>query len=431
MFSLQSRACGIMKSLMTYRQAVEQLYALGNEVSTAKLGLDRIRLLLRRLGDPQSACSYVHVAGTNGKGSVSAMVEAGLRTTGVRTGLFTSPHLVEPAERIQVSGAPVPKDEFAAAFDEVQDAAARMMAGGELDLHPTYFESVTAMAFLVFRARGVETAVMEVGLGGRLDATNVIMPRLCVITPIDYDHQNYLGDRIEQIAAEKAGILKTGVPAVFARQGAAAMEVLEARAAELGIPFEKAEEAVVSDVEITTNGSSFVLNGERLVCPLAGEHQVDNAIAAALALRQLGYSCGGLGTARWPGRLERVAEQPEIILDGAHNPAGARALARYITAFGNRSVHLVYGVMQDKPVREMTCDLFPLASSIVVTAPANTRAMPPDEVIRKAVPHACVAAAPNIRSALEIARDKAGRDAVIFVTGSLYLVGEARALLVE
>jgi dihydrofolate synthase/folylpolyglutamate synthase len=287
------------------------------------------------------------------------------------------------------------------------------------------------MAFLVFRARGVETAVMEVGLGGRLDATNVIMPRLCVITPIDYDHQNYLGDRIEQIAAEKAGILKAGVPAVFARQGAAAMGVLEARAAELGIPFEKAEEAVVSDVEITANGSSFVLNGERLVCPLAGEHQVDNAIVAALALRRLGYTWGGLATARWPGRLERVAEQPEIILDGAHNPAGARALARYITAFGNRSVHLVYGVMQDKPVREMTCDLFPLASSIVVTAPANTRAMPPDDVIRQAVPHACISAAPNIRSALETARDKAGRDAVIFVTGSLYLVGEARALLVE
>jgi dihydrofolate synthase/folylpolyglutamate synthase len=421
-----------MKSLMTYRQAVAQLYALGNEVSTAKLGLDRIRLLLLRLGDPQRASSYVHVAGTNGKGSVSAMVEAGLRAAGVRTGLFTSPHLVEPTERIRISGEPVSQDEFAAAFDEVHDAAARMMGAGGLDLHPTYFESVTAMAFLLFRARGVETAVMEVGLGGRLDATNVISPRLCVITPIDYDHQNFLGDRIEHIAAEKAGILKAGVPAVFARQGSAAMRVLEARAVELDIPFEKAEEAPVSDIEITTNGSSFLLNGERIMCPLAGEHQVENAIVAALALRQLGYSCGGIAAARWPGRLERVAEHPDIILDGAHNPAGARALARYVReTLGNRKVHLVYGVMQDKPVREMTYDLFPLASSVVVTAPANTRAMPPDEVIREAVPHPCIGIASNIGTAIEMARDRAGSDGVIVVTGSLYLVGEARALLVE
>jgi dihydrofolate synthase/folylpolyglutamate synthase len=421
-----------MKSLMTYRQAVAQLYALGNEVSTAKLGLDRIRLLLRRLGDPQLACSYVHVAGTNGKGSVSAMVEAGLRGAGIRTGLFTSPHLVEPAERIQISDEPVSEDEFAGAFDEVHHAADRMMGAGELDLHPTYFESVTAMAFLLFRARGVETAVMEVGLGGRLDATNVIVPRLSVITPIDYDHQSYLGDRIEQIAAEKAGILKAGVPAVFARQSAAAMPVLEARAAELGIPFEKAEDAVVSDVEITANGSSFLLDGERIVCPLAGEHQADNAVVAALALRRLGYSRRGIAAARWPGRLERVAEHPDIILDGAHNSAGARALAMYIRqTWPDRKIHLVYGVMQDKPVREMTYDLFPLASSVVVTAPANTRAMPPDDLIREAVPHACVSSASNIRAAIQMAREKAGSDGVIVVTGSLYLVGEARALLVE
>jgi dihydrofolate synthase/folylpolyglutamate synthase len=307
-----------------------------------------------------------------------------------------------------------------------------MMGAGELDLHPTYFESVTAMAFLLFRARGVEIGVMEVGLGGRLDATNVITPRLCAITPIDYDHQNYLGDRIEQIAAEKAGILKAGVSAVFARQSSSAMRVLEARAAELDIPFEKAEEAVLSDVEITANGSSFLLDGERIMCPLAGEHQVDNAVVAALALRQLGYSCSGIAATHWPGRLERVAEQPETILDGAHNPSGARALARYIRrTWPDRKVHLVYGVMQDKPVREMTSDLFPLASSVVVTAPANTRAMSPDDAIREAVPHACIGSAPNIRAAIEMVRERAGSNDVILVTGSLYLVGEARALLVE
>jgi len=417
---------------MTYEDTLRFLFSLGHELKAVKWDLERIRALLAELGNPQERCRYVHVAGTNGKGSVSAMVEAGLRPAGVRTGLFTSPHLVDPTERIRISGEPVSEGEFAGAFDEVHDAAARMMAAGELDFHPTYFESVTAMAFLLFRARQVEMAVMEVGLGGRLDATNVIMPRLCVITPIDYDHQDYLGDRIEQIAAEKAGILKAGVPAVFARQGAPVMSVLVARAAELGIAFEKSEDAPVSGIEITPNGSGFLLHGERVRCPLAGEHQVDNAIVAALALRRLGYSCEGIAATQWPGRLERVAKQPEIILDGAHNLAGARALARYICGtFANRAVHLVYGVMQDKPVREMTCELFPLAASVVVTTPANTRAMPPDEVIREAVPHSCIGSAPHIGAALEMARDKAGRDGVILVTVSLYLVGEARALLVE
>ncbi|HTP86804.1 MAG TPA: folylpolyglutamate synthase/dihydrofolate synthase family protein [Bryobacteraceae bacterium] len=417
---------------MNYRDAVHHLYALGNEVSTAKLGLDRVRLLLRQLGDPQSACRYVHVAGTNGKGSVSAMIEAGLRAAGVRTGLYTSPHLVEPTERIRIAGAPIGEDEFAGAFTEVHDAAARMMAAGDLDLHPTYFECVTAMAFLLFRARGVKIAVMEVGLGGRLDATNVIAPDLCAIAAIDYDHQNFLGDRIEQIAGEKAGILKAAVPAVFARQTMTAMDVLLKRAAELGIAFERADAASVSSVEIGATGSAFLLDGERIVCPLAGEHQVDNAIVAGLALRRLGYPPGGIATARWPGRLERVATNPDIILDGAHNPAGARALAAYLRRIdAGRTVHLIYGVMRDKPVHEMTAELFPLAASIVVTAPDNTRAMPPDELIRQAAPHAQISPADNIAAALEAVRARARADEVIVITGSLFLVGEARALLVE
>jgi dihydrofolate synthase/folylpolyglutamate synthase len=416
---------------MTYSQAVERLYALGNEVSTAKLGLDRIAMLLRRLGDPQSGRRYVHVAGTNGKGSVSAMVEAGLRAAGVRTALYTSPHLVEPLERIQIAGTPVSEDEFAGAFAEVHDAV-RMMAAGEIDLHPTWFESVTAMAFLLFRARGVDLAVMEVGLGGRLDATNVIAPDLCVITPVDYDHQNFLGDRIEQITAEKAGILKPGVPAVFARQSARAMRVLERRAAELGVPFERAGEVRVSDLEITAHGSSFLLGTERVECPLAGEHQADNATVAALALRRLGYPASGIATARWPGRLERVAERPDIVLDGAHNLAGVRALAAYIRRFyAGRQIRLVYGVMRDKPVSEMTAELFPLAAGVVVTAPENARAMAPEEVIREAAPHPDIRAASNVAAALARARSQAAPDSAIVITGSLFLVGEARALLVK
>lgn len=421
-----------MKSLMTYREAVARLYALGNEVSTAKLGLARIAALLSHLDNPHWACRFVHVAGTNGKGSVSAMIEAGLRAAGVRTGLYTSPHLVEPVERIQIAGAPVSEAEFAGAFGEVRDAAGSMMATGELDLHPTYFESVTAMAFLLFRAHRVEMAVVEVGLGGRLDATNVITPELCVITPVDYDHQNFLGDSIELIAAEKAGILKPGVPAVFARQSAAAMRILEQRAAELDVPFDRAEDAMVSNLQITAAASTFLLGAGRIECPLAGEHQVDNAIVAALALRKLGYSTAGIAATRWPGRLERVAERPAIILDGAHNPAGARALAAYIRRISrDRDIHLVYGVMRDKPVREMTAELFPLAASVIATAPANSRAMAPGDVIREAAPHPDICAAPNIAAALEMARRKVSPDGAIIVTGSLFLVGEARALLVK
>lgn len=417
---------------MTYREAVARLYALGNEVSTAKLGLDRIALLLRHLGDPQSACRYVHVAGTNGKGSVSAMVEAGLRAAGTRTGLYTSPHLVEPTERIQIAGTPVSEDEFARAFVEVHNAAERMIAAGELDLHPTYFESVTAMAFLLFRARGVETAVIEVGLGGRLDATNVIVPELCAITTIDYDHQNFLGDRIEQIAAEKAGILKPRVPAVFARQPAPAMDVLERRAKELDVPFERADRAPISGLELTATGSTFLLDEQRIVCPLAGRHQVDNASVAALALRKLGYSAAGIATARWPGRLERVAERPDIVLDGAHNPAGVQALIAYIRrTYAGREIHLIYGVMRDKPVGEMTAALFPLAASVVVTAPVNARAMAPGDLVRAAAPHPNIRTAPNVASSLEVVRSHATAGDVIIVTGSLFLVGEARALLVK
>jgi dihydrofolate synthase/folylpolyglutamate synthase len=288
------------------------------------------------------------------------------------------------------------------------------------------------MAFLLFRRRGVEMAVMEVGLGGRLDATNVIAPELCVITPIDYDHQDFLGHRIEQIAAEKAGILKPGVPAVFARQSPPVMRVLARRAAELGVPFERAGEVRVSDLQITADGSSFLLGGERVECPLAGEHQAHNATVAALALRKLGYPAGGIAMARWPGRLERVAERPDILLDGAHNLAGGRALAAYIRRiYAGRQVRLVYGVMRDKPVREMTAELFPLAASVVVTAPANARAMAPEEVIREAAPHPRIRAASNAAAALEMARSEAGLDDAIVVTGSLFLVGEARALLVK
>src|SRR5580704_11451263 len=236
--------------MFTYPDSVRFLYALGNEIKTAKLGLERIRAVLAALGDPQLAYRVVHVAGTNGKGSTCAMIEAGLRAAGIRTGLFTSPHLIEPTERIRIDGIPVTPEQFQQAFEVVHNCAERL----DLDCHPTYFETVTAMGFWLFRELGVETAVVETGLGGRLDATNVTQPVLTVITPIDFDHEAYLGHTLEAISGEKAGILKAGVPAVFARQRPEAAAVLDARAAELGVRVVRAEEFEIRDLEIDARG---------------------------------------------------------------------------------------------------------------------------------------------------------------------------------
>ncbi len=409
---------------MNYSESVQYLYSLGNEVLTAKLGLDRIRALLEALGNPQRACRWIHVAGTNGKGSTSAMIEAGLRAAGIRTGLYISPHLIEPTERIQIAGQPVSQQQFASAFDHVHAMAEQMLAAGTIDMHPTYFETVTAMAFVLFAAEKVHTVILEVGLGGRLDATNVVAPELCVITPIDFDHQVFLGDTIEQIAAEKAGILKPGVPAVFADQRPEAEAVLRAHAQG---PYTLSRDWAITDLAMDARGSHFCLRGVRIECPLAGEHQVENARVAAIALTELGVSPAGIAATRWPGRMERVSERPEIVIDGAHNPAGVRALVDYIRRFyfGRRGIWIVYGALRDKAVAEMASILFPLADRLILTAPANTRAMPPEDI---PAPGALITH--SVAEAIGLLAD-ASPDDVIFITGSLYLVGEARALLVK
>src|ERR1700676_1762991 len=312
---------------MTYSESVHFLYSLGNEIQTAKFGLDRITRLLEALGSPHRTGRFVHVAGTNGKGSTSAMIEAGFRAAGIRTGLYTSPHPSKPTERIQIAGDAISQAQFAEAFTQVHELAERMLLAGELDLHPTYFETVTAMAFLLFARQDVDTIVLEVGMGGRLDATNVVLPALSVITPIDFDHQAFLGDTLPKIAAEKAGILKPGVPAVFAEQRAEAEAVLRAHAKG---PYTLAREWAITDLTIDERGSKFRMRDLDIVCPLAGQHQVENARAAAIALHQLGVSPAGIANTRWPGRLEQVSRRPAIILDGAHNPAGTRALVDYI-----------------------------------------------------------------------------------------------------
>ncbi len=405
---------------MNYPESVQFLYALGNEVKTIKLGLDRIRILLDALGNPQRAYKVVHVAGTNGKGSVCAMIDAGLRAANVRTGMFTSPHLIEPTERIQIDGMPVSQAEFERAFNAIHETAEKL----NLDVHPTYFETVTAMAFWLFRERGVETAVIEVGLGGRLDATNVVEPTLTVITPIDLDHQIYLGNTLTEIAGEKAGILKPGVPAVFSKQLPEAAAVLNVRAAELGIKVTRDEDFEIRDLVMNERGAHF----SGLECPLAGEHQVDNAVTAAQALIALGVSPEGIEEARWPGRIEHVTPNPDTILDGAHNPAGARALATYLQRFyKTRKRWVIFGAMRDKDVKEVAGILFPVADELVFTAPKapGNRAMPPEELQAMA---GRGHVEPTVQEAYDWVLKQVTAEDVLIITGSLYLVGEARSL---
>ncbi len=421
---------------MNYPDSVEFLYALGNEIKTAKFGLERITAVLDALGRPQDRLRIVHVAGTNGKGSTCAMIESALRATGARTGLFTSPHLAEPTERIRISGDPVSHERFASAFDRVHEAVEGLLSKGLIDYHTTYFETVTAMALLVFAEENVEWTVLEVGLGGRLDATNVCSPRLCVITPVDFDHEQYLGRSIEAIAGEKAGIIKPGVPAVFSRQREEAARILHDRAAELKAPVIESSSWQVENLEAGRAGSAFDLSGPadermRITCPLAGEHQVENTVTAAIALNALGIPSvqieAGIAATRWPGRLERVSNNPEIVLDGAHNPAGARSLAAYMDRFyrGER-IRLIYGAMRDKALAEMAGILFPRAAEVIVTAPQQARAVHPEVLVRVS-DHPRIRITPKLEDALAIVRSEPGGP--VFVAGSLFLVAEARALL--
>ncbi len=419
---------------MSYPDSVRYLYSLGNELKAgAKFGLERMQSLLRALGDPQKDQRFIHIAGTNGKGSTAAMIASILCQAGLRTGLYTSPHLIEPTERIQIDGEEISAEAFAAAFNTVHSAAESLVRTGEIDAHPSYFETVTAMALLVFRDR-TQISVIEVGLGGRLDATNVIAPELCVITPVSFDHEAFLGNTLESIAGEKAGILKGGVPVVMMPQENAAEGVIARRAEELGCRIIRTAELDVQNVSVNANASSFDISGLHYQCSLPGRHQIENAKAAILSARELGVTqraiAAGLRQVRWPGRLELVSQDPDTFLDGAHNPAGAKVLAQYLREFfAGRPIWLVYGAMRDKAVEEVTEELFPLATKLILTVPDMARALRPEALLQM-TDRADVTVIGSVREAIEETR-LAPRDAAIFFTGSLYLVGEARKLLIH
>jgi dihydrofolate synthase/folylpolyglutamate synthase len=419
---------------VSYPDSVGYLYSLGNELKVgAKFGVERMRALLGRLDNPERGQRFIHVAGTNGKGSTCAMIANTLRHAGLCTGLYTSPHLIEPTERIQIDGDSVTTTDFARAFETVHAAAEALLKEDRIDSHPSYFETVTAMALLSFRKR-CDIAVMEVGLGGRLDATNVVEPELCVITPVSFDHESFLGNTLESIAAEKAGILKPGVPLVLSCQRPVGEAVIVNRARELGCEVTRTANLAISDIILTPHGSTFRSGDTPYRCGLAGEHQIENAAAAILACRRLGLDEGaiqvGLKDVRWPGRMEFVRESPDFVLDGAHNPAGAAALAAYIRRFcSHRPVWIVYGAMRDKAIEEVTAQLFPLARRLILTAPRFPRALRPEAILAVGG-HPDPVLTGTLAKAIQIA-STAPPDAIVFFTGSLFLVGEARALLIR
>jgi len=435
---------------MNYESAVRYLLSLGRELgaptqaTAAKFNLENITVLMERLGRPERTYPIVHIAGTNGKGSTAAFLESILRAAGFRTGLNTSPHLERINERIRINGEEVSDQIFAETFTRVQEVIEELLAAGRLQAHPTYFECVTALAFEVFARERVEFAVVEVGLGGRLDATNIVRPQVSVITRIDFDHENYLGHSLEEIAREKAGIVKAGVPVATAPQLPEVREVLRGKARELDATIVDTGEDFDLEREIAEAGCARALararaRGEavRLAPGLPGRFQLENALNAAATARLLqarGYRITnqnieqGIRSAEWPGRLERLQAGPDVYLDGAHNPGAARELAQFLEEnFARRRVYLIFGAMRDKSVDEMTGILFPLASEVILTQPGTPRAVSANQLADLAGHHAArYTVIRDAEEALESALAKARSDDAVFVTGSLYLVGQLR-----
>ena len=394
----------------------------GLEQFGIKFGLDNISGIVAALGHPERAFRSVHVAGTNGKGSVTAMVDAALRAAGHRSARYTSPHLVDLAERFVIDGEPVARGALADASSGVRDAIERLRAGGGLDVQPTFFEVATAIAFELFRRAGVAVAVLEVGLGGRLDATNVVSPPallVTAITSIAFDHQLYLGTTLREIAIEKAGIIKPGVPVVVG-------------------PMERDAAAAIDEIAASRAASvirTTARDCEGMTIGLAGAHQRSNAAVAKRVLEQLDARgvavpadaiAAGLAHPQWPGRLDvrRFADGRELLLDAAHNPAGAASLASYLMAEGGPPRPLVFAAMRDKDVAGMLAALLPAVASLVITRASNARAADPEwleQQARAIAPALSIAIVPSIDEALDAAWRASPR---IVVAGSIFLLGD-------
>jgi dihydrofolate synthase/folylpolyglutamate synthase len=411
-------------------------YLLSLEQIGIKLGLEQIRALVAQLGHPDAAYKSIIVAGTNGKGSVTAMIERGLRAAGCRTGRYTSPHLVDIEERFAIDGQQI----SAVQFDEV--GARVREAARALPRPPSFFEATTALALEVFRDEHVDVAVLEVGLGGRLDATNVVTPVGVAITAIDVDHERYLGSTIEQIAGEKAGVIKPGSVVVLAANPPAAERVVRDAATRTGAFLVHATEGVSMSWEMEEGRARLSLTTPRRAYPpltlaLRGRHQVENAVTAVRLLEELSARgafdvpeaavADALTRVEWPARLEHVRWRGHtVVIDGAHNPAGARALASYLSETYGRRVPIVVGIMRDKKIDQMIGALAPVASYFVFTAASSGRAASPAElaaVARRVAPAVPYSESVSPIDALDAAT--AHGDPIV-VAGSLYLAGEVR-----
>ncbi|HEX4486697.1 MAG TPA: folylpolyglutamate synthase/dihydrofolate synthase family protein [Terriglobales bacterium] len=437
---------------MNYDEALQSLFTLGRELAAPrqarleKFGLNNVSILAEELGKPHRAIPCAHIAGTNGKGSTAAMLESILRDAGFRTGLYTSPHLESINERIRIDGQNISDEDFAANWTRIHGAIERLMASGKLGGHPTFFECVTAMAFVAFADHRVDFSIYEVGMGGRFDATNIVHPEIGVITPIDFDHENFLGHSIEEIAGEKAGIIKPGMWIVSSVTRPEALQVVARQCQAVGAKLFNVDELWSLDrvesraglyrASITSRHSPST---SMVIAPsLPGEFQIRNALAAVTAAQLLadrGMAITnenierGVTTTRWPGRLEHLSEHPDVYLDGTHNPAGARELARFWEDnFKDRKIFLVYGAMRDKAVDEIAGQLFPFVETAILTAPRQPRAISASllgEMTRHFAKNALVI--PDAYDALEAALHMASPEDAVFATGSLFLVGELRS----
>ncbi len=434
---------------MNYEEALEYIH--GTYKFGSKLGLDNIKTLLKRLGNPEKNLKVIHVAGTNGKGSVCSMLQSVLTTAGYKTGLYTSPYIQRFNERIRIGEEMISDDALADLTAEVKEAVDAMLSEGLT--HPTEFEVVTAIGFLYYAREQVDILVLEVGLGGRGDSTNVIdQPLAAVITPVDYDHMEYLGNTLAAIAGEKAGIIKAHCSVVVGQQDPEALKVIVEKAEALEAPLVRgiAEELEVHESSLHGQVFSAVLGGrhyERIKVSLPGLHQVDNCLVALMVLQVLEEKQllsipeealrKGLATVHWMGRLEILQQDPLFILDGAHNLAGARTLAKSIhMLLPEQSVTLLTGMMADKDVRGFLRIILPYVHRVVVTKPDNPRAMDPDKLGGLIIETfgqqmEKVVVEPNIEKAVEEALAVTPEQGAVICAGSLYMLGSVRHWILE
>lgn len=429
---------------MSYAETIEYLYSL--QKHGTKLGLANTLALMELLENPHKGFRSIHVAGTNGKGSTSAMLAAILQKAGYTVGLYTSPHLINFTERIRVNGKQISENKVVELAERLRSRIAVL----EEPFIPTFFEFTTTLAFASFVEQGIDVAVVETGMGGRLDSTNVIAPLVSVITTVDLDHQEFLGDRIEDIAWEKAGIIKAGVPVVTGEQKPEVLHVIDS--VSLGnnaVLYRTGRDCTVSSVVTGVDGSSFDYRGLEDDLPgagiaMIGRHQVDNASLALLTtevLRRQGLAIpqaavsDGLAAARWEGRLEKVGENPLVLLDGAHNPAAAERLAdalREVFAGHYERLILLLGILGDKDMEGIIRPLAPLAARVIVAPPDYYRASLPVRmkmVVEKYNPN--VEESASIARAIETALAGASERDLICITGSLFTAGEAREIILR